>query len=79
MDALDKNAPLAENITNEIIDNFAGDTFHSGAHWTMIYQDGDVIEEENWYFIEGRRLFDPTVPHNNYWVGTNGLGPRKRN
>ena len=30
-------------------------------------------------FIEGRRLFDPTVPHNNNWEDTNGVGPRKRN
>ena len=44
IDALDKNVPLVENMTNEIRDNLAGDTFHGGAHCTMIDQDGDVIE-----------------------------------
>ena len=44
MDALDKNVPLVENITNVIRDNLAGYTFHSGAHWKMIDKDGDVIE-----------------------------------
>ena len=29
--------------------------------------------------IEGHSLLDPTVPHNNYWEDTNGVGPRKRN
>ena len=47
MDALDNNVPLVENMTNEIIDNLAGDTFHGSAHWKMIDQDGDVIEENN--------------------------------
>ena len=78
MNALDKNLPLIEKITNEIRDNLAGDTFHGGAHWTMIYQYGDVIEQENRYLVEGHRLFDPIVPHNNYWGGTNGVGPRNR-
>ena len=67
MDALDKNVPFVENMTNEIIDNLAGDTFHGGAHWKMIDKDGYVIEEENRYLVEGRRIFDPSVPHNNYW------------
>ena len=69
MDALDKNVSLFENTTNEIRDNLAGDTFHVGAHWKMIDQDGDVIEEENRDLIEGHGIFDPTVPHNNYWGG----------
>ena len=79
MDALDKNVPLAETTTNEIIENLTGNTFHGGAHWTMIDKDGDFIEEENMDLIEGHSLFDLTVPHNNYWEGTNGVGPRKRN
>ena len=66
MDALDKNVPLVENIGNEIRDNLSGDKFHGGAHWKMIDQYRDVIEEENIYLIEGNRLFDPTVPHDNY-------------
>ena len=44
INALDKNVPLVEKMTNEIRENLAGDTFHGGAHWTMIDQDGDVIE-----------------------------------
>ena len=44
MDALDNNVHLVENMTYEIRDNLAGDTFHSGSHWTMIDQDGYVIE-----------------------------------
>ena len=79
MDALDNNVPLVENMTNEIRDNLTGDTFHGGAHWTMIDQDGGVIEEENRVFIEAHRLLDPKVPHDNYWEDTNGVGPRKRN
>ena len=53
-------------MKNEIRDNLAEDTFHGGSHWTMIDQDGDVIEEENRDFIEGHRLLDSTVTHNNY-------------
>ena len=45
----------------------------------MIDQYGYVIEEENRVLIEGHRLLDPKVPHNNYWEDTNGVGPRKRN
>ena len=66
MDALDKNVPFVENMTNEIRDNLAGDTFHGGAHFAMIDRYGDVIEEENRDFIEGHLILDPTVPHNNY-------------
>ena len=79
MDELDKNVPLVENMTDLTRNNLAGDTFHGGDHWTMIYQDGDIIEEENRSFIEGHRIFNPTLPHNNYWKDTNGVGPRKRN
>ena len=79
MDALDKNVLLVENMTNEKRDNLAGDTFGGGAHWTMIDQDGDVVEEENRDFIEGHRIYDPAVPHNNYSEDTNGVGTRKRN
>ena len=53
MDALVKNVPFVENMTNEIIENLAGDTFHGGAHWTMIDQYGDVIEEDKRDLIEG--------------------------
>ena len=66
-------------MTNEIRYNLAGDSFHGGAHWKMIDQDGDTIEDKNIYLIEGQRLFDPTVPHNNYWGNTNRFGPRKKN
>ena len=66
-------------MKNEIRDNLTGDTFHGGSHWTMIDQDGYVIEEENRDLIEGHCLFDPRVPHNNYWEDTNGVGPSKRN
>ena len=79
MNALDKNIPLVENMTNKIRDNLAVDMYHGGAHWTMIDQYGDVIEEENRDFIEQHSLFDPTVPHNNYWEDTNGVCPRKKN
>ena len=29
--------------------------------------------------IERCCIFNPTVPQNNYWEDTNGVGPRKRN
>ena len=67
MDALDKNVPFVENMTNEIIDNLTGDTFHGGAHYIMIDQYGDFSEEENRDLIEGYLIFYPKVPHNNYW------------
>ena len=61
MDALDDNVTLVEKMTNEIMDNLAGDMFHIGSHWKMIDQDGYVIEEENRVLIEGHRLLDPKV------------------
>ena len=57
MDALDNNVSLVKNMTHEIRDNLAGDTFHGGSHWTMIDQDGYVIEEENRYLIQGHCIF----------------------
>ena len=79
MDALDNNVPLVENMTYEIRDNLAGDTFYGGSHLTMIDQDGYVIGGENRYLIEGHRLLDPKVPHDNYWEDTIGVVSRKRN
>ena len=29
--------------------------------------------------FEGHRLFNPTVPQNNYWDDTNGVGPMNSN
>ena len=45
----------------------------------MIDQYGDIIEEYNRDLIEGGSIFDHTVPHINYWVGTNGVCSRNRN
>ena len=79
MDALDKNVTFVENETNEIRYSLTGDTFNGSANLTMIDKDGYVIEEENRYLIEGCRIFDPTVPHNNYWGVTDGVGPSNMN
>ena len=66
-------------MTNEIRDNLAGDTFHDGVHWTIIDQDRYVIKDENIDLIVGHHIFNPTVPNNNYWGDTNGVGTTRRN
>jgi hypothetical protein len=78
-DALTNNVPLVLNMTTEIRDNLAGDTFHGGAHWEIVPQDGEVIMDQNRDLIEGERLFDPTVPRVNYWEDSDNVGPPKRN
>jgi hypothetical protein len=78
-DALTNNVPLVLNMTTEIRDNLAGDTFHGGAHWEIVPQDGEVIIDENRDLIEGERLFDLTIPRVNYWEDSDNVGPAKRN
>ena len=78
-EAVTNNAPLLLNMSNEIRDNLAGDTFNGGAYWEMVPQDGETVVDENRELIEGERYFDPTVPRNNRWVEGDEVGPPKRN
>jgi len=76
-EAIRRNAPLVGNMTAEIRNNLAGDAFNGGAHWAMVEQDGDVIEEAE--TTEGERFRNPTVPRHQDWEDTTGNAPKKRN
>jgi len=77
VDAVQKNAPLLQNMSATILDNRAGDDFDNQAYWKIMEADGDAIDENAALGIDGVIFRNPTTPADE--VDTDGVGPKKIN
>ena len=76
-EAVEKNVPLIQNCTPEVIENRAGGDFAAGAYWKKIDTEAEVIDEE--VNVDGIRFRGPTVPAVEHKNTTFEDRPKKRN
>ena len=58
--AIDSNAPLVNEMTQEDVQNLAGDTFDVGAKWELLEHDEEMVVDEEHLVIGGVEHHGPT-------------------